>query len=343
MPRTPEQFVRARREAWTRLEDLVDQAQRNRLASLSDGELLELGTLYRRASADLARAQTRYATTLAGQDLVRSLNALVLRAHAQIYSAPAPTPSTGWKFLLHEFPAAFRRHWLPILIAALLMYGPALLAYWVVWTRPDTANWFVPFFVPEGAIEEVEKRAREGILTGLGDNTSYKDLSQSPAFSANLMTHNIQVSILALGLGVTAGLGTAFVLVKNGVLLGVLAAVATNNRIDLVFWSVILPHGVLELTAICIAGGAGLVIARALFAPGDLPRNDALQVAGIEAGKLMIGVVVFLICAGFIEAFITPTTLPPFAKLLFALLSGVGMVFYLVSKGARAQKSGRPH
>ena len=338
MPRTPEQFVRARREAWTRLEDLVDQAQRNRLASLSDGELLELGTLYRRASADLARAQTRYATTLAGQDLVRSLNALVLRAYAQIYSAPAPTPSTGWKFLLHEFPAAFRRHWLPILLAALLMYGPALLAYLVVWTRPDTADWFVPHFVPDGAIAEVEKRGREGILTGWGANTNYQGLSDSPALSSTLMTHNIQVSILALGLGVTAGLGTAYVLVKNGVMLGVLAAVATNNRVDLPFWSVILPHGVLELTAICIAGGAGLVIARALYAPGDLPRNDALQIAGIEAGKLMIGVVVFLVCAGFIEAFITPTTLPPFAKLLFALLSGVGMVFYLVSKGPRPRK-----
>jgi uncharacterized membrane protein SpoIIM required for sporulation len=89
------------------------------------------------------------------------------------------------------------------------------------------------------------------------------------------------------------------------------------------FWSVILPHGILELTAICIAGGAGLTLARAIYAPGDLPRRDALRLAGTEAVQLLAGVAMMLILAGLIEGYITPTTLPPNFKLGFAALTGV--------------------
>ncbi len=152
MPRTPESFVRARRESWSRLHDLVDKAQKARLAALSDDELHELGTLYRRASADLARAQTRYGTTTAGLELVRSLNALVLRAHSQIYSAPPPAPSRGFWFFFYGFPEAFRRHWKLIALAAFLMFAPALASYVAVWSNADTAK----LLVPDQAVRVVE-------------------------------------------------------------------------------------------------------------------------------------------------------------------------------------------
>lgn len=325
MPRTPEQFVRARQEAWTRLEGLVDKAQRERLEALSASELEELGLLYRRTSADLARAQTRYNTTQAGRDLVHSLNALVLRAHALVYSQPVGAAASGWEFFLFGFPAAFRRQWRLILFAALWMFVPALFAYFAVWSDPAQA----PTLISADAIERVEERAQKQLVTGWGANTSYKGLVESPEIGAMIMTNNIRVSILAVALGITAGLGTAFVLASNGMMIGALAAVATNARVDFLFWSVILPHGVLELFAIAVAGGAGLLLARAIYAPGDLPRRDALRVAGTDAAQLLLGVAVLLVFAGIIEAFITPTTLPPTFKLTFAALTGVLLVVYL--------------
>lgn len=328
MPRTPEQFVRARRDAWERLELLVERAQGARLSALSNDELHELGTLYRRTSADLARAQTRYHSTLAGQELVRTLNALVRRAHAQIYAAPGNShaaPVAAWNWLFYGFPAAFRRHWRAIAFAAILMFGPALAAYAMVWSNAADTH----LFLPDAVVQTVEERAQKKLVTGWGGNTSYKGVVESPAVSSFIMTNNIRVSILAVALGVTAGLGTGLVLIQNGLMVGSLAAVASNNNVDYLFWSVILPHGVLELSAIAIAGGAGFVLARAIYAPGDLPRRDALKIAGGEAAQLLIGVVALLVVAGLIEGFLTPADISPDFKMGFAALTGLALAAYL--------------
>ncbi len=331
MSRTPEQFVRARRDAWERLELLVERAQGARLNALSNDELHELGTLYRRTSADLARAQTRYHSTLAGQELVRTLNALVRRAHAQIYATPSSSsaaPQNAWNWLFYGFPAAFRRHWRAIAFAALLMYGPGVASYFTVWSNAADTR----LFLDDGVVKTVEERAQKKLVTGWGGNTSYKGVVESPAISGFIMTNNIRVSILAVALGLTAGIGTGLVLISNGLMVGSLAAVATNNNVDYLFWSVILPHGILELTAICIAGGAGFVLARAIYAPGDLPRRDALKLAGGEAAQLLAGVAAMLVIAGLIEGFITPTELSPNFKMGFAALTGLAMTAYLCVK-----------
>ncbi|MBV9470190.1 MAG: stage II sporulation protein M, partial [Abitibacteriaceae bacterium] len=132
-----------------------------------------------------------------------------------------------------------------------------------------------------------------------------------------------------IAMGVTMGLGTALVLIFNGLMLGGLSGVAMNEHVDLLFWAVILPHGILELSAITIAGGAGLVLARALYAPGDLPRRDAIKIAGGEAARLAVGVAGILVIAGLIEGFITPQPIPPLLKIAFALLTAIGLILYL--------------
>ncbi len=332
MSRSAERFVRTHREMWQRLSALVDKAQQSRLDSLSDDELHEMGVLYRRASSDLARAKTRYITTNSGRELVRSLNDLVLRAHTQVYSAPPPQPLNAIHFLLHGFPAAFRRHWRAIALAAVFMYLPGLLSYFTVVYNPDSAK----IFVPDSAIQEVQKRADKKIVGGWGARTEFEGLVSSPATSSMIMTNNIRVTIMAVAFGVTAGIGTAVVLLTNGLMVGGLAGVATNVHADLLFWAVILPHGVLELTAICIAGGAGLMLGRALWAPGDLPRGDALKVAGVEAVQLLAGVAVLLVIAGLIEGFITPLPLPPLLKLTFALGTTIALVLYLAPRRTRS-------
>jgi uncharacterized membrane protein SpoIIM required for sporulation len=330
MSRSAERFVRSHRQVWERLSELTDKAQNARLNALSDDELHELGVLYRRASSDLARAKTRYNSTTAGRELVRSLNDLVLRAHTQVYSAPLPQPLNAWQFLREGFPAAFRRNWRAIALAAFFMFGPGVLSYLAVVFNPDAA----PLFVPESAIQEVQKRANEKIIVGWGARTEFEGLLSSPATSSFIMTNNIRVTMMAVALGVTAGIGTAIVLLTNGLMIGGLAGVATDVRADLLFWAVILPHGVLELLAICIAGGAGLIIGRAIWAPGDLPRRDALKLAGIEAMQLLAGVAVMLVFAGLIEGFITPLPLPPLLKLAFATGTAVLVIWYLMPRRA---------
>lgn len=319
-----DRFVAAHRNDWVRLDELVSKTQRSRLASLSDKELHELGALYRRAAADLARAQTRYAGTSAGRELVRSLNDLVLRAHMQVYAAP-PEKTSGLDFLFYEFPAAFRRHWRAITVAAVLMYLPALLAYLAVLINPDLTH----LFVPDSAVEQVRQRAQKKIVQGWGANNSYEGLLASPSISSFIMTNNIRVTMMAVALGVTMGLGTGAILIQNGLMIGGLAGAATNAHVDLLFWAVILPHGIIELSSICIAGGAGLVLARALYAPGDLPRRDALRLAGTEAARLLIGVAFLLVIAGCIEGFITPQPMHPLIKIAFSLLTAVGLLLYL--------------
>jgi uncharacterized membrane protein SpoIIM required for sporulation len=320
-----ERFVTEHRAAWKRLDELVKRAQRERLAALSDDELLEMGQLYRRAASDLARAQTRYTHTHAGRELARSLNDLVLRAHTQLYASPAAQTSRALHFLLYAFPAAFRRNWKPIALAAVFLYLPALLAYLTVFFNHERAT----LFVPDHVIAEVQQRAQKKLVTGWGGNTSFQGVVESPEVSSYIMVNNIRVSAMAAALGVTAGVGTFFVLVMNGMMVGGLAGSATHYNVDLLFWSVILPHGVIELTAICIAGGAGLVLARAIYAPGDLPRRDALKIAGGEAAILICGVAAMLVIAGIIEGFITPQPISPYLKLGFSFLTGVLLLVYL--------------
>lgn len=325
MPSNAERFVNTHRESWQRLDFLVKKAKNSSIHLLANAEIEEVGILYRRVAADLARAQTRYAGTSTGRELVRSLNDLLLNAHTLVHGGAPAHPIHAWQFLLYGFPAAFRRQWRAIAVAALFMMVPALLAYIAVLANPASA----PLFVPDSAITQVQERANKKSVTGWGANNDYEGLLASPAVSSFIMTNNIRVSISALALGVTVGIGTAVMLIINGLLLGGLSAVATHFHVDLLFWAVILPHGILELSAISVAGGAGFLLAGAIFAPGPLLRSDALRLAGKEAVHLLCGVVLMLIVAGLIEGFITPLPFPAYSKLAFATLTAIGLVAYL--------------
>jgi uncharacterized membrane protein SpoIIM required for sporulation len=148
-------------------------------------------------------------------------------------------------------------------------------------------------------------------------------LVESPAISSTIMVNNIRVSMMAVAFGVTAGIGTAIVLVQNGMMIGALAGAATNANVDFLFWSVILPHGVIELSAICIAGGAGFVIARALFAPGELATPRRAAIGGRTGRAVDTGRGTTFGSRWFDRGFITPTELSPNFKMAFAVLTGI--------------------
>jgi uncharacterized membrane protein SpoIIM required for sporulation len=158
------------------------------------------------------------------------------------------------------------------------------------------------------------------------------------------MTNNIWVSFQAFAGGITFGAFTVYVLIQNGLVLGALGAtLSTTAPRALRFWSLILPHGVIELMAIFIAAGAGLILGWSLIAPGNVSRWDALRKASRDALPLVGGVVAMLIVAGCIEGFITPSPLPARLKLAFAGLTAIGLTLYFSRAGrqVRAPQGGQ--
>jgi uncharacterized membrane protein SpoIIM required for sporulation len=174
--------------------------------------------------------------------------------------------------------------------------------------------------------EEAEERQAHG--------KGYVDSDNAGGVMATfLMTHNVRVTFMAFAGGILAGVGTALVLLFNGVQLGAVAAVFANYGANLQLWSFILPHGVIELTAICIAGGAGLWLGSALLLPGRITRREALVVRGRESVSLIGGTAMMLVVAGTIEGFISPSDLPREVKLTLAALFALLLVVYLAFAG----------
>ena len=155
-------------------------------------------------------------------------------------------------------------------------------------------------------------------------------------------TNNIQVCILAFVLGFTFGIGTLYVLIANGILIGVIAGIYFHKAQSLFFWSLIVPHGVPELFAIFLSGAAGLIIGYALINPKGLSRKDAFIVAARDAGLLLLGCIPILIIAAFVESFFTPLDIPYAVKYGFAAAELVVLVLYLCLPGRKREKKEKP-
>jgi len=155
--------------------------------------------------------------------------------------------------------------------------------------------------------------------------------------SSFIMTNNIRVGIYSFAAGVTAGLLTLYIIFSNGLMIGAVAATAAPSMGQLKFWSLILPHGLIELTAIFICGGAGLMIGSAIVAPGNLRRADAIKIAAGKAVRLFAGTLAMFVIAGTIEGFISPSVLPPQAKMLFGALTGIALILYFGFAGRSRQ------
>jgi uncharacterized membrane protein SpoIIM required for sporulation len=147
------------------------------------------------------------------------------------------------------------------------------------------------------------------------------------------MVNNISVALTAAAFGLLAGVGTLFILFYNGMVIGSLTFYFfQSGQSMLSYWSLILPHGFLELTAIFISGGAGLMLGRALLMPGNMTRKDSVVACGKEAAGLLPGIALMLVVAAIIEGFFTPMDISPVIKLVFAGLTLAGLGFYFSRK-----------
>jgi uncharacterized membrane protein SpoIIM required for sporulation len=313
-----EDFIHLKRPAWERLAAILDKSRLGGVAALSAEEIHELGRLYRSTTSDLAVARRDYAA----HRVAEYLNGLVGRAHATVYQSRATRRRGLLTFFTATFPRAFRETWPYTLAAFLMFFLPALAAFVTAYRDPAAGAALVPGV--EAVIEDI-RSGREW----------WKRINEEGrAASASLiMTNNIRVAILAFAGGVLLGLLTLYVLVQNGLLLGVVAGAAQAYGFSGNLWGFVAAHGVVELSVIFIAGGAGLQLGWSVLRPGLHTRRAALVLAARRAMHLLLGCAVLLVLAGMIEGFISPSDLPPAFKYGVALLSGALLYAYLLLAG----------
>lgn len=316
-------WLEKRKSHWARLEQLLDQSQKQGLKSLTRSELQELGLLYRQAAADLSALRE----DPTAQYYARSLNTLLARAHNSIYSGEKSSPLHNVvSFYRYTYPQIFRRQ-LPLVMTAFLIFAAGAVAGFLLsMTKPD----FMRTFLGPAMMDTIERH----------EMWTHSIVSIKPAESSRIMTNNMTVSFFAFIFGITAGLGsitwalfnfplpdTATLLFVNGMILGVVGVACWLHGMSISLWSFVAPHGVLELPAIFIAGGAGLMIAKSILFPGLLSRRESLAHHGPEAVRLLVGTIPILIIAGTIEGFISPSGIPPAWK--FTLAAAIASIFFL--------------
>src|SRR6266536_3143365 len=321
-----DRFINERKTAWQRLEGLLHLVDRMSLRKLQREEVRELGRICRRTASDLAiaRAESR------DPRLVNYLNSLVIRAHGRIYRADAQGRRRIRDFVARDFPLSFRRTWRYTATAFSVFLLFSLIAFFGTRHDPDFSEFagISPFF-------------REVVINHR--THWWEDLNEANQIgSSQIFTNNIRVTFYAFALGAIFGLGTLYVIAFNGAMFGAILALTYRAGFgnDLLLGFVI-SHGVIELTCIFIAGGAGLLIGTALLMPGNLSRADALKSRGMEAVRLMVGVAVLLVLAGIIEGFISPAPISPFVKFVIGGISGLALYSYLLLAGRTGEEENR--
>ena len=320
MAQSIQNFIRSRKPRWERLEMLIRTLEHGDKKKQTAWNPLELARLYREATSDLARLQSFRKEASHPGDLEIYLNQLVGRAYSRIYRTPPPSWASLWEFLRFTFPETLLKT-APWILTA---FGIFLLGsiYGFVVTLIDDS--FIPLIVSPHLIQQVEE----------GKVWFDPILDVRPLASSMIMTNNISVCFLSFALGMTFGLGTIYIMAFNGIMLGAIAGLCHIHGLDVPFWSFVLPHGVIELTAIFISGGAGLLLGTALLAPGDLPRKEALIQRGRQAGIIVLGCVPLLILAGIIEGFFSPAPLPAALKFILAGLLLLLLFSYLLTRSS---------
>jgi uncharacterized membrane protein SpoIIM required for sporulation len=312
-----DRYITEHRPAWDRL-GYLSRRGRRRPQRLSPAELDELVQLYQRVSGHLSFARVAYADA----GLTALLTRLVADANAVIYGARRPARAAVRDFVLVTFPGAVWRIRHFVLVAAAFTLLPAFaVGAWIA--NSDAA---------------LEASGPEAVRAAYVEEDFEAYYSSEPAsqFAAQVTFNNIQVSITAFAVGILGCVGTAGILAFNGANVGVAGglfhAVGEWER----FWGLILPHGLLEISAVIIAGGAGLRLGWTLIDPGDRPRVEALTEEGRRSVVVVLGLVGAFVVAGLIEGFVTGSPLPTWARVGIGVIVWVAFATYIVRCGRTA-------
>ncbi len=321
-------MAREQREEWAAYVDLVEKGRKRGLRSLTEEEVRAFGQLYRGVTADLARARTYGASP----GLLGTVQRWAGAGHNLLYRARGQVAVSLGHWVAVEFPRAVRLYSRQILLATLLFYGSGAIAYVAVREDPLLGR----AMAGSGMMTLAENTEKDNI------NARYleEDIegAEMPVFASALMTNNVGVTLYAFAGGFLAGAGTLYVLLLNGIGLGAVFGVYANEGVPLVLLAWVFPHGFIELTAICIAGGAGFGLGSALLMPGRRTRAEALMERGRAFLSLIAGTALMLVVAGLVEGLYSPLALPAAAKFAFGGVTAVLLVLYFGFAGRRSAR-----
>lgn len=285
------QFESHNQASWIDFASKLEALERSRKNTVADSK--NFASEYRHLCQQLSLAQARGYSN----HLIDYLQQLALRGHQQLYRHRSTIGSQLLGFLLTGFPRLVRTEWRFVLCASLLFFGSLIIMGLLVYLFPNLVYSIVdPQQVAsmESMYDPDARRIGPMSERGSGDDWMM--------FGFYIM-NNIGIAFQTFASGLLFGLGSLFFLLFNGVMIGAVAGHLTQIGYSETFWSFVVGHGAFELTAIALAGAAGLKLGWSLLAPGRLPRGEALRVAGASSIRLVAGVVVFLLIAAFIEAY----------------------------------------
>jgi uncharacterized membrane protein SpoIIM required for sporulation len=296
-----------RRPHWERLSKLLAQADAGGLRNLTRAELQETALLYRQVASDLATLRS----DRTAQAYAEHVNQLLARAHHIIYSSRRTNFVSLFRYLRDEYPVVFQRNLRYVLVSLVILLAGALLGTVLTLARPE----FMRQMLGPEMVATIERHQM----------WTQPVVALAPAASGWIMTHNLSVCFVAFAGGIIFGLGPLYLMFFNGLLLGVLGVACQQHGMSLALWSFVAPHGALELPAIIVSGAAGFRLGYGVLFPGLYRWRDSLSTSGVEASRLVSGIIPLLVIAGSLEGFFSPSAAPVWLKftvggLLFCLL-----------------------
>jgi uncharacterized membrane protein SpoIIM required for sporulation len=307
------QWIEKRRPYWDRLAMLAAECQGSGVRRVGRDELRELALLYRQVANDLSVVRQDGTA----RSTAHMLNQLLGRTHNIIYSSRKRSFLAIYAFLRKDYPRHFRRM-LPYTLTAIALFASGLLLGAIL---TATRHGFMESFLGPYMVETIRHHQM----------WTHSIVGMKPQESSRIMTNNLTVTFLTFAAGITAGLGTVWLIFFNGLLMGVIATACQQAHMSRDLWSFVCPHGSLELPAIFIAGGAGLRLAGGMLFPGPYSRRNSIALAGREAVRLVAGIIPMLVIAGVIEGFFSPSGAPVMLKFAVGAALFTLLLLWLIS------------
>jgi uncharacterized membrane protein SpoIIM required for sporulation len=303
-------FIKNNIKKWKSFEETLNKLTSKGFIKFDSNELDVFINDYHTICSHLSYSRTNYKDS----ETTIFLNNLVATAHSYIYLNKTSKLKSIVLFYLKDFPLLIKNKCFFIFLTFAIFISGVLLSFILTLLNTDNSIAFIP-----------EQYTNIDI-----SKSSISITLSNSAFASNILANNIKVGLFAFSLGLTFGIGTVIILYKNAFFLGSLSALAFKEDLNLLFWSQILPHGILEIFSIIICSASGLILGYSLINPGKYSRKASIISNGKISVKLTLGTIPFFVISGIIEAFITPNSWANQSKIIFSLVTFVVLVLYLV-------------